>query len=265
MAVCGLAACNWIVDPLPRGAERFAPPAVYARWWALPEECSGRSGNIRAIAWYRVPGYQFDRGGQPAAGYYNRYTKRIVLADESIIKGAAVRHEMLHALLKTGGHQRSQFLGACAPVAYCQGSCINDAGRWQLPQQGYVIMPPESLEVSSRAELLPRESDGQRWVSLEVEVRNPHGQDVLVAAPGDSRTPPTFGFRLQGPDGGTSGGEIATDSSTLYFKPFEVKRWLFEFLVASALSDRQLTPGDYVIAGDYARHRAAFDTITVSP
>jgi hypothetical protein len=218
-----------------------------------------------AVDWYRVPGRQFTRGGEQAGGYYNRYTKRIVLAEAGIEEGAIVRHEMLHALVGRSGHARSQFLGACAALVYCQGRCISDAGGWLLPQKDYVILQPDSLDVVSRAQLLPREADGQRWVALEVTVRNPRGRAVLVAAPGDPATPPTFGFKLAGPFGGISAGEVATDSSTLFFEPFETKRWLFEFLVTSDLTRHHITPGDYAIGGSYARRSGGFDTIVVSP
>lgn len=264
LVVCGLGACS-LIDPLPREAQPFVPPAVYARWWSMTEACSGRSGNLEAVDWYRVPGSQFVRGGQPVGGYWNRYSNRIVLAEVGIEHGPSVRHEMLHALIGGDGHPRSQFLGACAAIVYCYGSCIDDAGRWQLPQEEHVILPPDSLEITSRAELVPREADGQRWVVLEVTVRNPRGRAVLVAAPGDPVAPRTFGFKLAGPFGGISAEEVASDSSTLFFKPFETKRWLFEFLVTSDLSRHHITPGDYAIGGAYARRWAAFDTIAVSP
>lgn len=265
LCVCGFAACSLITGPLPAGADRFAPPAVYARWWAMTEACSGRSGNLGAVAWYRVPGLQFVWDGQWVGGYWNRYGNRIVLAEVGLEQGPTVRHEMLHALLQAGGHPRSQFLGACAAVVRCQGICIEEGGPWHLPRQDYVVLPPESLDVASRAELLPRESDGQRWLALEVTVRNPRERAVLVAAPGDPVTPPTFGYDLRGPSGGVSGGEVAIDSSTLFFQPFETKQWLFEFLVASDLSGHHIPPGNYLVRGDYGRHRSAYETIAVSP
>src|SRR5215208_5782806 len=236
VVLLALAACSLITWPVPDGAERFARPDVYARWWALTEACSGYSGDMGAVHWYRVPGSTFIRDGRSVGGYWNRYTNRIVLAEEGIEQGPIVRHEMLHALLQRGGHPRLQFLGACASLLYCQGICVEDAGRWQAPRKDYVILSPESLDVASRAELLPREADGQRWLTLEVSVRNPRGRALVVAAPGDPVTPPTFGFDLRGPSGGISGGEVATDSSTLFFEPFETKKWLFEFKVASDLS-----------------------------
>lgn len=261
--LCGLTACSLITGPLllPPGAESFAPPAVYARWWALTEACSGRSGDLRAVRWYRVPGSQFTIERQEASGYYNYYSNRLIIAEEVLENGPIVRHEMLHALLQRRGHRRSEFLGACASLVLCQGICITKAGPWHPPQQNYVILPPESLDVSSRAELLPAQPDGERWLTLWVIVRNPRDRAVVVAAPGDPVAPPTFGYDLRGPAGGISGGEVATDSSTLFFQPLETKRYLFEFKVASDLSEHCVPPGDYLVLGSYARRRSAYERV----
>jgi len=265
VALCGLGACNFITAPLPPNAEPFAPPAVFARWWAMTEACSGHKGNMGGVHWYRVPGSRFILHGQPAAGYWNNSTNRIVLVEDAIEQGDMVRHEMLHALLGVNGHPRAQFLGSCASLLPCQGTCIKDAGQWHVPAQNYVVLPPDSLDVTSHVELFPSESDGQRWLALEVIVRNPGERAVVAAAPGDRVTPPTFGYDLRGPSGGIGGGEIATDSSTLYFRPLETKRWLFEFLVAPDLSEHHMPPGNYLMRGSYARHRSADTTIAVSP
>lgn len=264
-AVCGLAACSLITGPLPPGAERFAPPAVYARWWAMTEACSGRSGNFGDVDWYRVPGSQFMHDGQSVGGVWSRNANRIVLAEEGIDQGRLVRHEMLHALLRVRGHPRSQFLAACASLVSCKETCIEDAERWQLPRQGHVVLPPESLDVASRAELLPRESDGQRWFELEVTVRNGRGRSLLVATPDEWVIPRTFVYNLRGPSGGLQVEENAADSSTLFFEPFETKQRLFEFKVASDLSQHHISAGTYLAQGGYARRWAGYDTIVVSP
>jgi hypothetical protein len=56
----------------------------------------------------------------------------------------------------------------------------------------------------------------------------------------------------------------AADSSTLFFQPFETKSRLFEFKVASDLSDHHVIPGSYFAAGSFAWHWAGFDTIMVT-
>lgn len=261
----GLGACSLITAPLPPNAEAFAPPAVFARWWAMTEACSGTSGDMSAVRWYRVPGAQFVFHGQAVAGYWNSSTNRIVLAADVLEEGDMVRHEMLHALLRKPVHPRAQFLGSCAALVSCQGICIKDDGAWHLPRPDYVALPPDSLNVDARAELLPREPDGQRWFALEVRVRNGGARAVLVAAPGDRVTPPTFGYDLRGPAGGIGGGEIAVDSSTLFFEPFETKKWLFEFRVSSDLGEQHVSTGSYLVRGDYGRHWSPDATITISP
>jgi hypothetical protein len=278
LLAAGGAACSLITEPLPADAEPFAPPAVYARWWAMTEECSGLSGNFDDVSWYRVPGTRFMHGGREAGGSWSKFANRIVLAESNVENGDMVRHEMLHALRGLPGHTRSQFLGTCASLVLCQGSCIDDAGRWQLPRRDYVILPPESLEVSFSAKVLPRESDGQRWFELEVSVGNPRGRAVLVAAPGDAVTPPSFGYDLRGPasginaGGGIEGGDVVTDSSTLFFEPFETKQRLFEFQVKPEVFDGRtsglmyhLSPGTYLVRGTYAWHRPPYGTLEVSP
>jgi hypothetical protein len=86
-----------------------------------------------------------------------------------------------------------------------------------------------------------------------------------VGAPGDRVTPHTFGYDLRGPSGGIGGGEIESDSSTLFFQPLETKKWLFEFRVSSDLSEHHITPGRYLVRGDYARHRSPDANITINP
>jgi hypothetical protein len=273
VVVCGLVACDLITAPLPPNAVRFVPPAVYARWWAMTEACSGRSGDLGAVDWFRVPGSQFNLGEQPVSGYWSRNANRIVLAEEGIEEGDIVRHEMLHALLRVAGHPRSQFLGSCASLVDCQGSCVTDGGTWHPPQADYVLLPPESLDIAIRPELLPRETDGQRWFDLEITVRNSRSRALRLAPPGDPPTPHTFGYTLRGPvqswspfvGGGIQGGEVMTDSSTVFFQPFETKKYLFEFLVADKLDEHHILPGMYLVRGDYARRWTVNDTVAVSP
>jgi hypothetical protein len=263
---CAAAGCELVTAPLPSGSERFEPPAVYARWWAMTEACSGRSGNLAAVRWYRAPGREFMLNGRPAGGFWSPFGNRIVLTEAALEHGPSVRHEMLHALIRTGGHPRAEFLGTCAPLVACQGLCLEEAG-WRQPTD-YVVLPPDSLDVDSRAELAPRESDGSRYLTLLLTVRNRRDRAVLVSSPHDPRPmPATFGYDLRGPAGGVSGGFVATDSSTLFFEPFETKGQLFEFQVGSGLegSGFVLVPGTYLVRASYARRWTAYETVSVTP
>lgn len=103
----------------PPNAQRFAPPAIYARWWGMTDACSGACGDFSAVSWYHVPGYGFKSDGQLVSGLWESRDNRIVIADTSLDDGSVVRHEMLHALVRGGGHPRAQFLGGCAALVAC--------------------------------------------------------------------------------------------------------------------------------------------------
>lgn len=220
-----------------------------------------------------MPGYVVKVDGEDAAGYWSSNGNRIVLVDEIMDDGAGVRHEMLHALLRVGGHPRAQFLGRCASLVDCQGSCVTDAGPWHAPST-YTVVPPNSLELSSQATLQPPEADGQRFLALEIAVRNPLGHAVLVSVPPfpgippgsvDAENPPGFNYDLHGPAGGIGSNMYIEDSSTVFFQPFETKQFLYEFRVASDLTAYHIPPGQYSVSGGYARRWAAYDTIAVTP
>ncbi len=90
------------------------------------------------------------------------------------------------------------------------------------------------------------------------------GRAVLVAAPPvESATPPAFYHDVRGPSGALVIGDIAADSSALLFQPFETKERLYEFLVASELTETRVPPGTLLVRGGYARTWAAYDTVRV--
>jgi hypothetical protein len=90
--------------------EPFAPPAVYAQWWAEMEVCSGRTRGDRAVRWYRV---ETDTGlvipglGDRALGFWRPGV--IYLAAPAVGWRATVAHEMLHELLRDGSHASPLF------------------------------------------------------------------------------------------------------------------------------------------------------------
>ena len=268
----GMLSCSSITPPLPPNAARFAPPAVYTRWWAMTEACSEHSRDLAAVQWYHVPGYLLHVNGQEASGYYSVNGNRIVLVDEMLDDGAGVRHEMLHALLGVGGHPRAQFLGACASIVDCQGSCVTDAGPWHAPST-FTVVPPDSIELASHATLQPPEADGQRWLALEISARNPLGRAVLVSVSPPTGVPPGsisaesprgFNYQVFGPLGGIASNMYVEDSSTVFFQPFETKQFLYEFRVDSDLTPHHIPPGQYSVRGGYAQLWAAAETIAVT-
>ena len=138
-AVAFATACERIVDPaLPSTAAVFVAPPVYTRWWALAESCTGVRRPLANVTWFVVPGVSlFQLGDQDVSGYWTAGSNRIVLADNSRLDGAVVRHEMVHALIRTSGHPRSTFLEKCAGLVSCTAECVADAGAPGSAYLGY--------------------------------------------------------------------------------------------------------------------------------
>jgi hypothetical protein len=260
-----LSACGWLTAPLPSGALAFVPPPVYARWWAMTEACSGEAGDFTAVHWYHISGNEFTWQGDLAGGLWLSSGDRIVLADSGVESGPVVRHEMLHALLRTRGHARDQFLGRCASMVECHEACVRDAGRWLAPGR-YTLLSPDSFVVSQQITLLPHEADGARWLTVEVSAQNPTSRAVLVATPQDWGIPRGFAFDVR-PKGqaGLSIEQPAHDSSRIYFAPKETKRWLYEFRVTSFLDGSHVPSGLIRLHTAYARHWTPIDSVLVSP
>ena len=266
VALCAAAACDWAGAFLPADAERLDPPAVFARWWAMTEACSGRTGDLNDVRWYRVPGSTVEVDGRKVAGFWGSRGNRIVLPDERIDEGDVVRHEMLHALLQQAGHPREDFLEKCAPLVACAGTCVSDAGPWRAPVADYQVVSPEGLVVDSRAELLAREADGQRWVAVWITVRNPGTRAVRISATGEPGRPPsTFAIDVRGPTGTLRSNDFADDMSSLFFRANETRTRLFELRVASTLTGTRIPPGVHLLAGGYARRWSTYDTVVVAP
>src|SRR6266481_7596982 len=97
-AIVGLAACGGdsIVDPpLPTDAEAFSPPAVYSTWWNMTQACSGLTGSLGAVTWYKTSEVLHAVGtGDVIIGYWTAGSNRIVMLGSAMLDGGAVRHEM---------------------------------------------------------------------------------------------------------------------------------------------------------------------------
>ena len=60
LALAGLACESLVAPALPDGATVLTPPPVYARWWAMTEACSRRTGDLSAVTWYVATGPEAD-------------------------------------------------------------------------------------------------------------------------------------------------------------------------------------------------------------
>jgi len=234
-------ACSELTAPLPSGAIEWTPPARFALWWQMTESCSGRQGDLRAIRWYVVPNVSsIDVDGEKVQGV-TFGTDRIVLAEPYRLDGSLVRHEMLHALLRVGGHPRDAFLAACDGIVVCDSVCEADAGGRQTPPPGALEITPHDLV--TRVEIVPQQPSASRndgAVAVIVSITNPRSTPAWVRltpqAPGDSFSH-TFGIAFDYDDTGgvfaDSGGVFAssysfTEEPRFPLGPNETRRWVWD-------------------------------------
>jgi hypothetical protein len=271
-AILSLAACEGLVAPLPSDAEEFSPPAMYSTWWKMTEACSGQTGSLGAITWFKTGQALRDpRTGEPIVGYWTSGSNRVVLMTGVVVNGGAVRHEMLHALLRQPGHARNQFLGKCAGTVPCQGACIRDAGPYPQPPETPIHVPGDSIHIS--VDIEPRNPtsahDGGFFsITVLVHNRSTHWATVPSAYssvfPGYDSTN-TFEFDVRGLRGGIIGGEVRLDPSEWIFAPGETKKQIFDFAIGNDLFAQKLPPGNYIARGGYSDYWSTDSTFVIGP
>lgn len=159
-------------------------PIQYATWWRMTEACSGLEGNLDAITWYWVMSSEFSIAGEAYDGYWFAADDRIVLSWPSVSDGRVVRHEMLHALLRSGAHPVEYFVTRCGPLAPCGTAC-------SLPESSRGVsasareMPSDSLSVSLSLSPTgaPALSIDSGWVTMMITATNTRGEPVWVPIP----------------------------------------------------------------------------------
>jgi hypothetical protein len=266
------AACERPVAPvLVDGARRFEPPAVYQLWWETTLECSGRRAPLSAVRWYFVPGAQtVEVNGERYAGYWSSAGNSIVLAEDAMLDGSLVRHEMLHSLIDVGTHPRGEFLARCAGVVECSDRCIADAGP--LPPVGPTVahVAPDALEIGVVVNpAAPSGGQHGGYFTMTVTARNSRNQAVVVTLPppGDAGPPVSFEYRIEYPGGYVQSNERARDDGATRFAPGETKRQVFDFRKVGAEEstlDGGLRAGTYDLRGAFGGQWAPATTITLS-
>jgi hypothetical protein len=177
--------CGCDVTGPPSGARRFTPPAQYRAWWALAEACSGLRGDFNAVSWYSYPsGDVFALGGEPVNAAWYGDGNRIVLGDSEEFDGSLVRHEMLHALLRSGAHPRQQFLGNCSDIVACVLDCLDGAGGPPDTSDASRILPPAlvraSILIAPDTESISADSG---WVTVTVSLANTTNRPGRIQVP----------------------------------------------------------------------------------
>lgn len=263
-------ACTSITDPtLPTGAQTLAPPEVYARWWAMTSECAGVNGDLSAVQWYVVPDAQtLPVDGRDVVAYWSQAGNQIVLTGPVVLEGGAVRHEMLHALLRTGGHPRDQFLGKCAGVVNCPGQCVDDGGPAPPADPNALSVLPDVMEVSVAPGPVALIHTNQGDVfSVTVTVHNPLASPVVVQMPLTAGSPLAEGFLydLRGPSKGLRGGVALGDVSRWTFAAGESKRQVFDFASRPLFGIDRFVAGTYQVRGAYGGVWTPITTYVVAP
>ena len=268
-----VAACERPVAPvLVDGARRFEPPPVYQLWWRMTLDCSGRPVPRSAVRWYFVPGAQLVQvNGQQYAGYWSSAGNSIVLAEEVVLNGVLVRHEMLHALVGVGDHPRAEFLGRCGGVVECDERCIADAGPLAPVDPAVARVAPDALEIHVAVDpAAPSRAKYGGHFALTVTARNPQSVPVVVTLPlsTDAGPPITFEYRIEHLGGYFESNDRAWDDGVTRFAPGETKRRVFDFHMVGAEQSTLgggVRPGTYDLRGAFGRQWAPATTITLSP
>lgn len=240
-------ACSHPTEPgFPSTAVALYPPAPYRLWWALTESCSRLTGNFDRVRWYVVPGGdRINVNGQLYDGEWFPQSNRIVLATPSIFRGGLVRHEILHALTRSGEHSLKYFIEDCGGVVTCTDQCAREAGAPSEPPASAEEIAASDLLTSIRVDptepLVPSDSG---WVALTVTVANSRVYPVwarLIPVDLGASASATFGYFLECPYGCAGGSE--------YEFTFETRMGFFAGQARQLVFDRQLTAGDYAVRG----------------
>ena len=278
--VAGMA-CGHLTDPpLQSDADAFVPPAVYARWWAMVEACSGISRPLANVQWFAAQGVLLnpDGGGEQIGGYYSLASNRIVLASSDTIEGSVVRHEMLHALVRVRGHPRGAFLERCGGVVACGPDCVHDAGPATAPDPATPTVLPAELEVTAMVSpAAPNSSTDGGFFSLTIMVRNPFPHPVIALLRSfGGATARSYPYDIRGVSGGIDGAHFAFDTGVTYFLAGETKRDVVDLAVApngfpafrplpgQGGDGIALSPGTYTFRGGYGDHFAEIAGVVVS-
>ena len=254
--------CTDLFGPdLPEGTVPLYPlPAEYAGWWSLVERCSGHRGDLGSVEWLVLPDTRVipDTGG--ATGVYYQLEHAIVLGDLNARDGWLVRHEMLHALLRGGGHRRVDFIDNCGGIVSCGTVCTDEAGSPLMPSAEMPPMDPSNAQIE--VELVPaavRLSSGtEGCVTLVVSVRNLEDRPVRKYIGGSQSQ--GFFWIVDGVGGGgdTRGRRV----NEIAFEAGGTRRHTFD---CPQLIRNDLGPGDYAVRGEFHGVVSDATVLTVVP
>jgi hypothetical protein len=223
----------------------------YAYWWSLVEQCSGRSGDLSAIHWYRAPGDSIVVGDGVYDGFWWREGERILVARDLRDDGPLIRHEMLHALLGDGQHPLEFFAKRCAGVVRFDATA--DFGA-DLAREAHapIVRASDVLAVTIVAD---PQSPGQRenggYFTLRVTARSTASTPVWVELVDGYVA--DYVYR----EDGHTGGVMTTSARRIFFEPGQERQ--------VTLDGRVFSPGSVHVRGGYGDARSAWLPVTFVP
>ena len=270
LAVLSLAivVCTNITEPaLPKDAKEFSPPPVYSTWWNMTQACSQLTGSLSSVTWYTTEEVVHDiKSGDVIAGYWVAGSNRIVLNSSVMMNGGIVRHEMLHALVKHGGHPRNQFLGNCGGTVDCERACATDAGPYPNPPETPLLVGTESIETTMVVDpAAPTHAVDEGRFSITVMTRNLTSHWITVTPASGVDPDQTFSVDVHGAYGATGSNQTGVDQSERIFAPGETKKHVFDLVIGDYPFGNQLLPGDYVVRGAFAGLWSTDKSFSINP
>lgn len=242
--LAGIIACHGPTEALPLGATPLEPLAPYRTWWQLVESCSGLSGSFDAVNWYVAA--VMDPNDLSVDAIWLPETNDIVLRDPT--NGSLVRHEMLHALLRRGGHPAEYFGEKCASLVKCEVGCAPPESDRGVPASAPLITLAEFAVTVGTAPETPGLSVDSGWIRVTVDATNPYAVPVKVLILGTE----TFAcYSVAGVFGWTNPPEHLWG-----FRARETRSYTFDF---------QLPPGTYVLHCAFSFHVAEPYTLVMGP
>jgi hypothetical protein len=265
LAILAAYACDSVVDPpLDDRAVRFTPPSVYRTWWNIVQSCSLKNESFDDVTWYQVPNTDFVRlRGKNVGAYWAPVSNSIVLAGNGLMQGDFVRHEMLHAVLRKGGHPYADFIQRCGGAVTCAGDCVTEAGAGPNPDTVSLKLPADSLVLSvSTQPQPPSETVDDGYFTIVISAKNPRTVPVAVIL---DLTNPGFSYNLFGPQGSFGESESVVDRGRSVFAAGETRVKYFDLRIGPFTQAVQhaVVAGSYTIIGGFSGKRITLTGVRI--
>lgn len=232
----------------------------------MTESCSKLNGALSDISWFATPGNTVDLHGQSVSGYWTAASKSIVLAQDVVLRGSVVRHEMLHALMRdVKGHPRAQFLERCRGVVSCDADCRAEAGPAPDIDANVATVTSDVLEIATfLLPDVPKSTIDGGLFTLVVTATNPKPYPIVVSLD-VSGSNKTFFYTLARPMEGIANRELALDPGVTYFSPGETKQQYFDLSLGTARDGRTVRTGSYTLYAGYDIRSITREGVFIGP